>query len=97
MKKRYYKEQKREYGRNATEISHKKKKKKEKNIQNISLKNFFEEEKENRVRKNCYETSKFDWRFNNIRIGKITSAPTWATYFSSRNLVQYQGKLKMQP
>ena len=32
MKKRYYKEQKREYGRNATEISHKKKKKKEKNI-----------------------------------------------------------------
>ena len=30
MKKRYYKEQNREYGRNAIEISHKKKKKRKK-------------------------------------------------------------------
>ena len=40
MKKRYYKEQKREYGRNATEISHKKKKKGKEHIEHITKKFF---------------------------------------------------------
>ena len=55
-------------------------------------------------------TSKFEWALKKIRKEKIISAPTWATnlFFESSalldvdivpscDLVQYQGKLMMQP
>ena len=52
------------------------------------------------------KTSKFEWMLRDIRIEKIISAPISAMRFQlyymleiipSSNLVQYQGKLMMQP
>ena len=53
--------------------------------------------------------SKFEWTLDNIRKEEIILAPIWATFFfkfplyymldivQGSNLVQYQGKLMMQP